>query len=783
LSSNDNQDWNVPAVRRRADEAAMPPAPRFPGGAGVFYGPAASPVLDFEGEEAGLPLRHYWWVLQNQWWKILLFATIVTGLTAVVTLRMTPIYEATATLYIDRSEARAVIGQEANAAGAALGDTEGFIRSQIELVQSDAVLRPVVEQYQLVKPKEGESPEALAIRKNAPVKLNNLKVLRRGATFLLQVQYRDPDSKLAANVANAIARSYIDRTYELRTKTSENTARFLESQLDQVRAKMEQSTERFNAIEQKMSGVNPDEKTSVLSERLSQLNSQFTQAQGASVKAEAAVDSIRSGDSGAILASFDQGEAAEYKRLQERQNEAEEQIAQIETTLGPNHPDRRRQSARVKELARQVEDMRKKLIRQKQVAFRRLKQEERTLAATLAAVKAEYDGLNTVKSEYLRAKRDAEQDRLIYEDMVKRIREATINSGFQSNQIRLAMEARPEMTPAAPSLRTNLLVALLASMLVACAGVIAVDQSNTTVRDPEMISRILGTPTIGVLPRTATTPTLPISSETPSAEPESERLIPPAPMTSLIGRTPRTALQESQSADPGRALSEFDESIRTLRESILAGDLDGKIRTLIVTSANPSEGKSTVVSHLAVAMAEQGRKTLLVECDLRRPSLQRYVGKLDGMGLTDALNGDIPWKAVARRLRTNLDLDVIQAGRASRRAVDRLMIMFPEMLDEMARDYQLVVIDAPPLLGFPESLRMARMADGVLIVAEAGITDRRALASCIGNLRQLKAEVIGLVLNGMSRKHVSSYYYYGSAYGKYGYGKRTRYYTNDKEAS
>ena len=125
----------------------MPPAPRFPGGAGVFYGPAASPVLDFEGEEAGLPLRHYWWVLRNQWWKILLFATIVTGLTAVVTLRMTPIYEATATLYIDRSEARAVIGQEANAAGAALGDTEGFIRSQIELVQSDAVLRPVVEQF------------------------------------------------------------------------------------------------------------------------------------------------------------------------------------------------------------------------------------------------------------------------------------------------------------------------------------------------------------------------------------------------------------------------------------------------------------------------------------------------------------------------------------------------------------------------------------------------------------------------------------------------------------
>jgi len=782
LSRNDNPDWNAPAVRTRDEAAEVAPAPRVPGGAGIFYAPTSNPVLDLEAEEAGLPLRHYWWILENQWWKIALFVALITGVTAAVTLRMTPIYEATATLYIDRSEARAVVGQEANTAGGALSDTEGFIRSQIELVQSDAVLRPVVERFQLIKPREGESTTVLAARKNAPVKLNNLKVLRRGTTFLLQVQYRDPDSKLAANVANAIARSYIDRNYELRAKTSENTAKFLESQLDEVRAKMEQSTERFNAIEQRLSGVNPDEKTSVLAERLSQLNSQFTQAQGASVKAEAAVESIRSGDAGAILASFDQGEAAEYKRLLERQNEAEEQLAQIETTLGPNHPDRRRQSARLLELGRQVEEMRKKLIRQKEVAFRRLKREETSLAGTLAKVKAEYDGLNTAKSEYVRAKRDAEQDRLIYEDMVKRIREATINSGFQSNQIRLATEARPELTPVAPSLRTNLLVAILASLLLGCAGVIALDRSNTTVRDPEMIARFLGTPTIGVLPRTDGTPALPIPPK-PSADlgPDADPALDPLP--SLTGRTVKTALQQSQQAVRARRLSEFDESVRTLREAILAGDLDGKIRSLLLSSANPSEGKTTVATHLAVAMAEQGRRTLLVECDLRRPSLQRYVGRTEGLGLTDALNGEIPWKAVTRQLRPNFPLDIIQAGRPSRRAVDRLMIAFPEMLDEMTRDYQLVIIDAPPIIGFPESLRMARMTDGVLVVVETGQTDRRALATCIANLRQLKAEVLGLVLNSMSRKHVSSYYYYGSYYGKYAYGKRTRYYTSESETS
>jgi Mrp family chromosome partitioning ATPase len=128
-------------------------------------------------------------------------------------------------------------------------------------------------------------------------------------------------------------------------------------------------------------------------------------------------------------------------------------------------------------------------------------------------------------------------------------------------------------------------------------------------------------------------------------------------------------------------------------------------------------------------------------------------------------------------------LDVIQAGRASRRAVDRLMMTFPEILDDLVRDYQLVVVDALPLRGFPESLRMAGMAEGVLIVAEAGSTDRWAMASCTASLRKVQAEVLGLVLNGMSRKHGSSIYYYGSYYGKYGYQKGTRYCPNEKETS
>jgi capsular exopolysaccharide synthesis family protein len=214
-----------------------------------------------------------------------------------------------------------------------------------------------------------------------------------------------------------------------------------------------------------------------------------------------------------------------------------------------------------------------------------------------------------------------------------------------------------------------------------------------------------------------------------------------------------------------RHLTTYDEAIRTIRSSVLLTDFDRRIKTLLITSATAGEGKSTTASHLAHSHAEQGHRTLMIDCDLRRPSQHRIHGITLGLGLSNVLNGEMTWREVVNRPLNNSALSVITAGPPSRKAADRLGT-FLAGLEEMANEYDLIVLDGPPLLGFAESLQLAAAADGVAVVTRAGDTNRKAVAAALSTLTHLRANVVGLVLNQVKRSHSDHYYYYGY-YGKY----------------
>jgi capsular exopolysaccharide synthesis family protein len=199
---------------------------------------------------------------------------------------------------------------------------------------------------------------------------------------------------------------------------------------------------------------------------------------------------------------------------------------------------------------------------------------------------------------------------------------------------------------------------------------------------------------------------------------------------------------------------------------VLLTDFDRRLRTLLFTSATASEGKSTTAGHLAFAHAEQQKKTLLIDCDLRRPSQHKLFGIGLNQGLSNVLNGEMSWQDSLLHLATNPYLDVITAGPPSRRAADMIGQLLGPMMEEMSREYDLVVLDAPPLLGFAESLQMASSADGVIVVTRAGETSRKAVAAALTTLTHLRANVLGLVLNQVKKHHSDHYYYYGY-YGKY----------------
>jgi len=215
-------------------------------------------------------------------------------------------------------------------------------------------------------------------------------------------------------------------------------------------------------------------------------------------------------------------------------------------------------------------------------------------------------------------------------------------------------------------------------------------------------------------------------------------------------------------------LTSFEEAIRTLRNSILLGAFDRSVRSIMVTSAGPAEGKTTTAVHLAIAHAQQKRRTLLIDGDLRRPGVHRFLGINAETGLAHVLSNGLNWKDHLVKLEALPDLDVLPTGHASRGTADLLGRSLPRIIEDAATEYDMIVVDSPPILGLPEPLQMAAAVDGVLLVTIAGETNRKAVNAALDTLQRLRANVMGLVLNEVTSALSDSYHYY-RYYGRYYY--------------
>ena len=237
------------------------------------------------------------------------FVIAVVLATLVISLRLTPIYESTSTVDIDRQTPTGVLGQEAMQN--ATNDADQFLATQVKLIQSDSVLRPVVDKYRSARSRKGRAGRGdrqIATSLEAPVILKNLKVTRPPNTYLLKISYRSPNRQLAADVANEIALSYLAHTYKIRYKATAGLSDFMERQLEELKAQMEKSSGALMQFERDLNVINPEEKTSIISARLLQLNEEYTKAQADRVKKEAAYNSIKDGTLAAAQVST-QGEA------------------------------------------------------------------------------------------------------------------------------------------------------------------------------------------------------------------------------------------------------------------------------------------------------------------------------------------------------------------------------------------------------------------------------------------------------------------------------------------
>jgi capsular exopolysaccharide synthesis family protein len=727
----------------------------FPASSSTNPPPVAyyAPQQEFEPEVPSIPISHYVWIMRRHLWKMIAFVATCVLVTALVSARLQPIYQSTATVNVDFQAPSGVVGQDS--ATAFIDDPNTFLATQITLIQSDAVLRPVAEQFHLLntngKSDQTGSTKAQAMA-TAPISLGPLQVVRPAGTNLLLISYRSTDPHQAADIANAVANSFLTHTYNIRIRSSASLSSFMEKQLDELKAKMERSNLALAQFEKDLNVVDPEDKSNILSARLLQLNTEYTSAQIDRVNKEAAIEAIKSDSIDAAELSPQGGSLL---KSSDALIQARQHFALVKSTYGINHPEYRKAEAQLAEAQKLFDDEHQDVAAKLEVQYNQAMKREQILGKTVADTKEEWDSLNTRSFQYRQFKQEADADKALYDELVKKIQEADINAGFQDNNISIADPARPPLHPVYPNVRQNLLLALLLSSFLAIGAAVLLDSIDTTLRDPQEVSRFLGVDVIGTMPIDRTAAQLP----RPMAAAQSETAlatVPPGPNRKGYYGAP----------------SSFEEAVRTIRNTILLSDFEGRLRSIALTSAAPSEGKTTIAAHLALANADRGKKTLLVDGDLRRPSLHSKFGINPREGLSNVLTGELPWQDVVLPIEGRPNLSLLPAGPGSHRAADLIGPRLSSMLDEFAKEYDLVIIDSPPLLGFAECLQITSAADGVLVISLAGETKRKAVAAVVSMLNRLRANIVGVILNQVGQNTSSSgYSYYGyNYYGRYGEG-------------
>ena len=710
--------------------------------------PAVSPAIaptwwDVNNGESGRRLTHYLFIFRRRLGKIASFVIGCTLLTLIVSLRLTPVYESTATIDIDRRMPTGIVGQDS--IQPLLNDSDQYLATQVQMIESDSVLRPVALRYQLPEREKGLLDQWLGSGEfdpDAPIELDRLTVRRPPNTYLLKVSYRSEDRQLAADVANAIAQSYLEHSYRIRYQAAKGLSGYMTRQLEELLANMERSSDALARYERELNIINPEERTNILSARLLELNSEFTKAQADRVAKEAAARSIEDGSLDAALTSS-QGDS--LKQLTEDYNQARQKFAEVKIHFGPNHPEYLLAASHIEEVEALLRKTTGSLGKQIGIEYQRALERERLLGEEVREIKSEFDRLNAGSFEYQARRREADGDKQLYEELLRKINEATINSSFQNSSARIADPARPAQKPVFPRIPINVLLAFLVSAGLACGAAITADYLDNTIRDPEQVAQTMNTQVIGTLPM--------VKSWRGKLNLQTNR------RDGAGGE-----LQLHKNADP--TVSSYAEAVRTLRNSILLSDFDHGIRSLLITSASPGEGKSTTAVHLAISHAKQQHRTLLIDGDLRRPSVHKRFGLPAETGLSTVLLRGTNWREALLQPAEHPHLHLLPAGPSSRQAADLVGQSLVQVVAEASMEYDLVILDAPPLLGFAEPLRMATAVDGVIVVMRAGETNRKAVSSVVDTLRRIRANLMGLVLNEVHREVSDGYYYY-SYYRKY----------------
>ncbi len=696
-----------------------------------------TPYVAGEAESADGPLSKFpdWRegvaILMERAWLGVLIASLVFLAFFFQARRQTPCYRSTATLLVEAQIPKILNYQDVLAYNTRNLE---YFNTHLNALHSRNMMAQALERSGLA-----QDPRFLP-GKTADEKIEiaqgfvTLTAVEKSRMINIVVEHSDP--QLAANLANALAQSYIQQDLDNRMGASMQAVDWLRERSEEYREKLEKGLLELQEYREQTGSVSLEEDQNIVIEKLKALNGALTSAQTDRIQAETMWKSVQAQiDARTPLTQIaavlnDLAVQTALQKLQEQQRE----VAGLQQRYRDRHPDLQQAVELEEKFKKQFEDACTDALYALKSRYEMLVEREKGLQTALQEQERAAFELDRKLVRYNELKRNIEADQEIHQAVIARMKEASISESMPTDVIRLAEEARPAKAPFRPRLGQAAVRGAAFGLILGLGAIFLFYYADHRFRRNEEVERLLGLPVLATIPL--------IYDKT-----DRER--------GLVAHLKRTG--------------ETAEAFRTLRASLLLREDVRNAPVLMVTSAGPGEGKSLVSANLAVSLAQDGRRTLLVGADLRRPALTKiFGGDREGAGLADVLQEKVRWQAALFKNDVP-NLDVLLSGRIPSHPAELLgRRALSDFLREAKEVYEHVIVDAPPVLGVSDSLVLLPDVDGVLFVVRYGVTHSLGASHAALKLRESGTPCLGSILNGVNLNSMANYYYY-RRYGGYAY--------------
>ncbi|AFZ14328.1 capsular exopolysaccharide family [Crinalium epipsammum PCC 9333] len=694
----------------------------------------------------------YWFIFKRRWLPASLVFTLVLGVTALVTFQQKPIYQAQGQILIKKNNSTSLLLNLDKIDGSAGAGNQ--INTQAELINSIPVAQETIATLNL-----SQKPESFL----KPLKVTNIR-----STDILQVSYTDTDPAKAAKIINTVMSIYIKSDVNAQRSEAKAAREFVEKQLPIIEVTVRQAEQDLRKFKEQNKVLDLAGEATSTTEVLNNLTQQISEAQSKYAAETSRVQGLQQlfgNDLNATVVAASVGESPTTQKLLSNLQDIQEKLATERTRFQEGHPvieDLKSKEANLKALLQQqlqqtflgqqplpnrivplADGVQQSLI----TDFARASAERASLEKqiyALANVEAAYrERINTLpklEQQQRELERRLKTAQSTYEILSPKLQEIRVQENQTVGNARIVTPASIPERAIAPKKAQNLAVGGLLGILLGIAVALALETTDKSIKDPEDAKRILGYPLLGTIPIIEH-----MDSSTTIRFGNQQRIVPSIVVTNTAG-------------------SPISEAYRMIHTSLRFMSLDNQLKVMVISSSVPKEGKSTTAANLAVAISQLGQRVLLIDADMRKPSQHKIWQLPNETGLSTVLTGQSDFNDAVVEVMENLE--VLTAGTPPPNPL--ILIDSSQMavlVGQSAQTYDFVIIDSPPVSVAADTTILGRMANGLMFVVRPGVANSGNLTYCKEILDQSSQNVLGVVVNGVSRSsgsYYNNYYYYNS---------------------